>query len=325
MARGGGSIEDLWSFNEETVVRAAAASAIPLISAIGHETDWTLIDDAADWRAPTPTAAAERAVPVRAESGAEAGDCRSPQVRGLQRSIKERRARVLAAARGLPRPDDLLASARQRFDSAGGRLGQALIANTRHQHARLERLIPYLSPRLLAQEVFRQRATVERHGRQARRAAAARLEWSARLLDGAAGRLGTALRDNFDGCRATLTRLAPRLSLRPAHHEASRRRALLERRGREVRRAVEAHLALERRRLDSEARLLETLSHRSVLGRGFALVLAGDRLVTAVAGARPGLAVTLRFHDGEAAAHIDGRPPVKPRSGTKVPGQGSLF
>ncbi len=128
VARGGGSLEDLWGFNEEVVVRAAAESDIPLISAVGHETDWTLIDHAADWRAPTPTAAAERAVPVRAELMAYVADLAARHHRATSRAMDERRTRVMAAGRGLPRPDDLLALARQRFDNAAGRLGQRLRA-----------------------------------------------------------------------------------------------------------------------------------------------------------------------------------------------------
>src|SRR5438128_7213241 len=117
VARGGGSLEDLWSFNEEIVVRAVAESIIPLISAVGHETDWTLIDHVADERAPTPTAAAERAVPVRADLVSQIASLAARHNRGLRRLMAERRTRIRAAARALPRPDDILALARQRFDN----------------------------------------------------------------------------------------------------------------------------------------------------------------------------------------------------------------
>ena len=126
VARGGGSLEDLWGFNEEVVVRAAAASQIPLISAIGHETDWSLLDHVADVRAPTPTAAAEIAVPVRSELMATIDDLARRKARSQTRLFEERRAALRGAARGLPRLTDLLALPRQRLDMAAGRIGQAL-------------------------------------------------------------------------------------------------------------------------------------------------------------------------------------------------------
>src|SRR5579872_1020094 len=113
VARGGGSLEDLMAFNEEVVVRAAAASAIPLISAVGHETDTTLIDHASDRRAPTPTAAAEMAVPVRLDLIAELGGKAGRLAGGLSRLLSERRLRLDGLGRGLPDPHDLLGAATQ--------------------------------------------------------------------------------------------------------------------------------------------------------------------------------------------------------------------
>ena len=129
VARGGGSLEDLMAFNEEVVVRAVAASTIPIISAVGHETDTTLIDHASDWRAPTPTAAAERAVPVRADLLAELVSLKARQMRGQARVLAEAKLRLQLASRSLPKPDEILSLARQRTDSTSSKLPRALRAN----------------------------------------------------------------------------------------------------------------------------------------------------------------------------------------------------
>jgi exodeoxyribonuclease VII large subunit len=130
VARGGGSVEDLWGFNEEIVVRAAANSGIPLISAVGHETDTTLIDYASDMRAPTPTAAAEMAVPVRAELLAALSEYRARLTRAQTRLLQHSRQRLSDVSRALPRPDRLTETARQGLDRAAERLPRALLHNT---------------------------------------------------------------------------------------------------------------------------------------------------------------------------------------------------
>jgi exodeoxyribonuclease VII large subunit len=140
VARGGGSLEDLMAFNEEIVVRAVAASRIPLISAVGHETDTTLIDYASDRRAPTPSAAAEMAVPVRLELLSQVGDAGGRMVGAMLRLMDERRLRIAGLARGLPDPRSLLEAAAQRLDDRTERLGNGLLQFMRVKRDRLSAL-----------------------------------------------------------------------------------------------------------------------------------------------------------------------------------------
>lgn len=138
VARGGGSVEDLWPFNDEELARTVVACSIPLVSAVGHETDTTLIDFVSDRRAPTPTGAAEILTPVRTELVATLADLERRRLQAAARLIEDRRTRLRATARGLPkRPEDLLGLARQRLDHASSRLGSALGRNVAVHQQRL--------------------------------------------------------------------------------------------------------------------------------------------------------------------------------------------
>ncbi|HZZ35906.1 MAG TPA: exodeoxyribonuclease VII large subunit, partial [Caulobacteraceae bacterium] len=160
VARGGGSVEDLWPFNDEALARAVAASAIPVISAVGHETDTTLIDFVSDRRAPTPTAAAEMATPVFSELRAAVADHERRLVQCVGRAIEHRRTRLSAAERGLPRPTDLLGLARQRLDIVAGRLSAALQKNVAAHRHELVSVAAALKPGLLSRPIEERRARV---------------------------------------------------------------------------------------------------------------------------------------------------------------------
>jgi exodeoxyribonuclease VII large subunit len=191
VARGGGSLEDLMAFNEEIVVRAAAGSAIPLISAVGHETDTTLIDFASDRRAPTPTAAAEMAVPVRLDLVADVAGQSARLAGSLARLFSERRLHLSGLARGLPDPQDLLGAAAQRLDDRGERLRLAIGARFAAARQLLDLAASGLRPTALAADVARAR---ERFGDVERRLAAAIARYLAAkhdATDNFAGRLAT--------------------------------------------------------------------------------------------------------------------------------------
>ena len=149
VARGGGSIEDLWAFNEEEVVRAVAGSDIPVISAVGHETDTSLCDFAADVRAPTPTAAAEMAVPVRGDLLGQLRELGHRIERCARRALERRGEQLEACMTRWPERDALLAPQRQRLDDLADRLPRALRAELGHARAELHRAAGALRPGLV--------------------------------------------------------------------------------------------------------------------------------------------------------------------------------
>ena len=161
VARGGGSIEDLWAFNEEPVVRAIAECSIPIISAVGHETDTTLADFAADRRAPTPTAAAEMAVPVRAELSATLAELTARKRRAVLRPVQLGKERLEARAQRLPRPEALLANAAQRLDDLSDRLRRGLSDGIVRARAVLQKDASRLSAPLLQQRLAHARQRLD--------------------------------------------------------------------------------------------------------------------------------------------------------------------
>jgi exodeoxyribonuclease VII large subunit len=296
VARGGGSLEDLWSFNEEIVVRAAAASFIPLISAVGHETDVTLIDFAADRRAPTPTAAAEMAVPVRAELMLDIDSLARRALACWRRNQDARRGELRSAARALPDADEVLALPRQRLDHAASGLRRALRANAQIHRVGFSRIGGRLGSHLL-------RSVVER--RRDRYASVA-----LRLRAGVAANIGI-----------HRTRLG---------RERERVTVFAER----AKRAVHNLIAARRARSERGAQLLEAFSYHGVLARGFALVRdAAGQPLRAAAAVSAGMPLEIEFADGRVGARADGASAAerigvdaaKPRRRREGGGQGDLF
>jgi len=314
VARGGGSLEDLWCFNEESVARAAAASTIPLISAVGHETDTTLIDYVADRRAPTPTAAAEMATPVRAELMSELLNKQRRLLDGQSRLLTERRGALRAAVRGLGRPEDILGANSQRLDRFSDQLTASLRQRVDGARTLQARAASRLTPAILSAGFEARRARNNQYGEKLTvimtHAMARRQDQVRSLRLGASG-----LKARTNEIDRQLGSLATRLA-------GTRSRVLYQR---------EQHLT-------SLDKLLSSLSHKSVLARGFALVRdEAGVLARAAKSLKPGRTGSVEFADGIRAVtfnetgdspHGDVPPPTptrKKRLRTKKAEQSSLF
>ncbi len=208
VARGGGSIEDLWGFNEEVVARAAAASGIPLISAVGHETDTTLIDYVSDQRAPTPTAAAEMAVPVRLDLMAAVDQMGARASRAVIDDVARKKQRVADLARVLPKPNQLADDARQRFDYWSEKLDGALAKRVTDGRLRLGDAAGLLRPSVLNNRISQaQRDLVQRSERLRVEAIAAAQTRAAKEMSNVVQRLANAAQTQTERSRARLDTL----------------------------------------------------------------------------------------------------------------------
>ncbi len=312
VARGGGSLEDLWGFNEEIVVRAAAESTIPLISAVGHETDWTLIDLAADARAPTPTKAAEWAVPKYSELLEQTAKLSDRLHVGIRRSLESRRTAYRAAARGLPRLQDLVALPRQRLDATAQRLDRSLMSQTALHERRFGGLAPRLRLDLIRLRIERGEQRLSQLGDRKAAALGRFAVTLRRRQERAATRLSPQLIVNrIERCERAVRQLSDRKVAALGRFAVVLRRRQERSATRLSPQLVARRLERWRQTLDGQSKMLVALSYQSVLSRGYAVVRdEAGRMVRSAGQVSAGMALDIEVADGHVAASAlsDGTP-----------------
>jgi exodeoxyribonuclease VII large subunit len=299
VARGGGSIEDLWAFNEEIVVRAVAASRIPLISAVGHETDTTLIDHASDQRAPTPTAAAEIAIPVLAELMLAVGQLGLRNDTAILRLVTQKGEQLQGLARGLPKPVQLLENASQRLDDWGERLQGTLPALLARKEQQLVMLASHLKPQILQIEIDKKRERLMELQARLKVTAIQLLQAVTQKLNDWDERLQTAVPVLVDRKTQQLIMLTNHLKPQALKIEINNKQERLSELHSRLGIITERIIETRRERLENLASLLESVNYNKILARGFALVKSTEgKLVTTAAEAKNNESLNIIFADG---------------------------
>ena len=301
VARGGGSLEDLWGFNEEAVARAAFASEIPLISAVGHETDTTLIDYVADHRAPTPTAAAELAVPVRHELLATLESHEARMSRAMSTVLITRGQRMWDVARALPRLETLLESPRQKIDHLADRLPTGLKLALQQRRVKLNQCSGSLRPAALKNI----------------------LVVANQQISALSPRLEPALLRGIDIRKMAFANTQKRLDIRPLERVLLQNRKDLDQLGKRFYDTGLRHISQLGEQLTALDRLRETLGYKATLKRGYAVVRSDQKVVTTKDQAAKSDSLEIEFKDGRMKLRSGGG--AKPARAKGSPDQGSLF
>ena len=313
VARGGGSLEDLWGFNEEVVLRAVAASRIPIISAIGHETDTTLIDLVSDIRAPTPTAAAEIAVPVLSEISNALDKIGNRKWQRLKHKLSHSKQRLADISRSMPRSEEICALAVQRLDVSSERLPRGLISLIQRNKLKSAKVFAGLHPRFLKQ------------------AAELKHERTITFFES----LSTSFQRNLDNKLINLQLKVTKLRSNDLHRETKRKERNFNQMVNRLSSLKSKLIAPRLESLNKLDRLRETLGYKETLNRGYSVIRADGSVMTSVSAVIDKDQLEVEFKDGRIGVCVSkkvggkNKQPYKQKNNIKIKGgppkQGSLF